>query len=450
MKKFTQISIAIATLLVVFSAFSIYAFAECPYCDTVPRTGIVAYATPYHNVRVSYSSYFCSPSTRIVTIDKLEDFLCEGDVNLSLNLAIRQLLQDSRTLFGINHIPQPNTSIQVTIKVHCCWALHTPACPPQTFIPCSSEYCCVTYTIAWDQNDKAYISQMSANGGTCTQQNCSGCTFVCNELSNFNLNETLVVYGYFSCFECWTDVTDAHSNYSTCSDVDFHWNSCSSTTYEAHIDLIEYTGTEFNGKQDAIHAVLKWLGTSNGLVDGDYTFRIYMPACMRQITTGGPPYFLIECSEYCCVGVYSVTVSNYGTTVTVNSHTVSSSNVICDPNSNCNYLACNDDNIWNISGALRTTSTEGNRINNQNISSFVRPNPTTGTTDIYLESDIKGILTLDITDIAGKSILKLDINKTGIEGIFHFDAAKVENGMYNYRIMQDGNNISSGKFIVTH
>lgn len=87
-------------------------------------------------------------------------------------------------------------------------------------------------------------------------------------------------------------------------------------------------------------------------------------------------------------------------------------------------------------------------IDNNLLTSFIKPNPTRNEIEIVVQGDYIGTIVLKITDIIGNEIMRTQSNKKSKSISIPFDISNISAGLYNYYITADNRTINTGKIIV--
>lgn len=121
-----------------------------------------------------------------------------------------------------------------------------------------------------------------------------------------------------------------------------------------------------------------------------------------------------------------------------------------EPPNYCSIPACTSF-VWDTDPMPRKPDFEGQgtRTLENKIKSFVKPNPSEGIVDFYLISPEKGNYQIIIYDNNGNKVQDFELVKNQLEAIHRIDISNFGSGLYFYRVFNNGEAITSGKFIIS-
>jgi hypothetical protein len=94
-----------------------------------------------------------------------------------------------------------------------------------------------------------------------------------------------------------------------------------------------------------------------------------------------------------------------------------------------------------------STGEKTDNIRNEN-RCYVVPNPTSKSTNIYFENELKGKLELKIYNSIGEVIHTQTLFKNNFISFFEIDASRLNNGVYFFKLILNNEQIEKGSFIV--
>ncbi len=467
-----MLSLALGAMMALFAVNNVFANCNPNSGNWVTGEPIIysSFPSSTYDIVINYE-ISDDPSIREIRLTELQQYGTNPNIEDCLQYSIQQLLSEASWLFGYDQFVPITAQIDVIIAVPCCWQGTLKPEGYYEITPCNYNDCCINkYQISWDEYGVLVISAVIPQS-TCTSVNCVTCTPICDAVVDIprrtvpDVNNWCFVCNENNLFEVY-EYTGNNTDYQGYT-LSMLWHECDDPDIiEVYISEIQWTTGAFYDVSVLRKAVDIALGYFASNAQGPITIRIALPCVYKQVID--EPYFdlVVPCVPGCCGVKYVVEAKDVGGGYeiyyradpqdTLSGCLPDYDDFSCNEPFTCDY----DDEAPNnfteifIDGRLqndppysfRTTS---NDADFEKILTYVKPNPTTGLTDIFFESDIAGILDMEIYDPNGKLISKQGINKSGTEAIFHFDATNYSNGVYAYYIKQDGKIIVTGKFVVS-
>jgi hypothetical protein len=168
--------------------------------------------------------------------------------------------------------------------------------------------------------------------------------------------------------------------------------------------------------------------------------KFYTPSCWEKGSTISEP-----CDyDNCCEVTYDATWRDALNIVYVTTQPGNFTDPICDQPCEpvCSYLEFSGQFKYGIPIEEKTENLDSPA------SSWVRPNPTSGMTEIFISSGINGDFRLDIINSIGEAVHSMTVRKESYEAAFKVDASILPQGIYYYKITSDGLPMSEGKFVI--
>jgi hypothetical protein len=466
MKRFVMLSLALGAMIVLAANVATAQYSTTP-CDNVCQEPWIQCTWPLVNnsddgcsLLIYYSYQICN-GMPMIKIDRIEPIgpACDGENNFPeyIENAFRQAVQDARSIFPYVSLSPPDTTFHFTLLAPACWHWDY----VNSVVPCNSECCIALYHVLWDDNNCAYITRTELTEAYCHDPLVQGGCWMSCETMEFPRYKCILELSPL-CHDVCNYINVLSTNYygkmydpdENMFNVIFDLYHCNGTNYELQITNVDYTDkwstltpqqAIARAVEGALYKIGKMLGT------GIYRVIINMQSCFRDypflLNGTVPAHCLMPCLSDCCESVHDITVDANGNISSVLVTPINFQPNCPEPIPACSIQACIP-YIMNDSEASQRYGV------NENISSFettyIKPNPTTGKTDIYFNSDITGNLSLSVYDIIGNTVITAEINKTQHECVFNIDASLLADGVYNFRITTEGIIIATGRFVVSH
>ena len=461
-------------------------YQECPIISGFSYGGVGYYFDIFFKIRKCY----CDGDTiNEIFINKIELYPpidCSSlPKDMVINKAIQQLLYESWNIFNMGIY---NTQFKVSINLPKCWACSYG--PPPSYgkyeliaTDCSPSTCCkTTYTMQMNDgsgtppNRVIIISKTTIpppDQTACSGSGGTGYYLQCNDICANNDIPTGPLFSGFerplcsddNCSYEWINTPETgiiktftlqQKNINQPSGWDYYCNvwfetrrNCIINGYVTNeiriskIDILENDASksDFEILKLAYRRLLRKAGDMFGWrpdnLNGGDTVNVVLriPECWTRINNE----LLIPCNNISCCNeqyrikrigtpfVYRVNTSSglSGTT----GNCVSPCSTMCDA---IDFLV--EDLVYKISigESEKDLKLEQNH-------SYVIPNPTRGTADIYLECELKGKLDLRISNSTGNLVQKQTKLKNSIKSVFEIEASNLANGVYYYQFILENN-----------
>ena len=346
------------------------------------------------------------------------------------------------------------------------------------FYPCETDLCCcVTYRLNEKNINKGYsvIVPVEVLNTYQSPEVCpgavEGCIVMCDAFESISLDKDIYIN---ECTNCQDSIYKGPYNLETYLDypatnypmaIKFALKTCPNGNKEIVIlnVKIESNSSVWNyyTNQQVYNRAVRFVFSKLNLMFDDFpidTLTLQIQRCWKRFS--GTCQYLEPCPDNnpCCYVEYTNFVYDeredfvifLGNYFLINPYSPS-----CDaPPNPCSISFCGDTTAYYIPTGLilykfgDQIESISQSMSKQNIS-YVRPNPTTGETDIIIQSVETGLLSIKIFDIKGDEIISKNLIKKDFEVTFHIDLSKYLNGVYNYKILTYSKEISSGKFVIS-